>query len=811
MDNKKRYKSAVRILVALSFILIAAICAMMWGRSVAAFPLIRLVIFIALIVVEAVTVTAEFICAAKLGRLNRAGQEEAENREEQPADRGEHKDRGTWLAIIGILASCVLAVCGSFLGGMLPRRIIKLVLSLCIVLDLIPAVPLTVSVIKAKRFRSEMQAPDLAGWQEKFAEYSQITDEAAEDMLFEADTFIHRSDVCAVAVGAMGAAASMLAGMSLSAGTAALFAVSAMWVVAGLSRLRLPQRGDNSQLLASAVGEEELPGLYALARQAQNAVGVEGELMISLGTDCAAGAVMLDDVCALKLGAVLLGIMTEAELYTVLLHEFEHLASTSEEELFIRDFELWRTSGVNKSAFSPFADLLYKYNDERFAFEFRLCDLACSLLNESAADGAMVRCGDALVAESAIRKLKYHELYEWEEAFSDFDVYYKTEEPDREHISKQIDDFLRKMDGRRESWDEITEREILAPGANHPTAKMRIEAIRSYTEEAPDAAENEASAQEETASYFDMSDPDESREYRLDCARAIALAQDILTETVSEGYEYWREESYLKPLALTEEWEQAGRPLGEDHDDVIAALLNTGRATEALGLCDRAMSGLSETASNYARFIKASALLHSYDARGVELMYKAVEYNGDFIDGGTEHLGRFLCYTGSGEELAVYREKAVGLAEAHKKKLDELMVLRRTDELVPDPMSDEMLDEILECVLNEDEYEAIKRLYLIRKIISEDFFTSVFIMQFVPGTDDEVKQYLLQRAFCCLDARDEQYSLFDWDEVRDIRLEDIENSLVFERPDEEAPADYGYEEAPELVEYAEYPEEYNEE
>ena len=70
MNNKKRYRSAVAVLLVLSLVWIIAICAMMWGRSVAAFSFIKLTIFIALIVVEVVTVTAEFICAAKLGRLN---------------------------------------------------------------------------------------------------------------------------------------------------------------------------------------------------------------------------------------------------------------------------------------------------------------------------------------------------------------------------------------------------------------------------------------------------------------------------------------------------------------------------------------------------------------------------------------------------------------------------------------------------------------------------------------------------------------------------------------------------------------------
>lgn len=784
MDNKKRYKSAVWTLFTLSFILIAAICAMMWGKSIASFPLIKLVIFITLIILEAVTLTAEFICAAKLGKINSAEESETEDTaQDKPVTGTKQQNRGMWLAIAGIGVSCLLAVCGTFLGGRLSAGLLKLVLWLCIAFDVIPAVMLLVSVIRAKSFAARIKSEDVAYWQDLLLSKREDAAETAEERLDSADALISRGNVCAITVGIMGTLASLLSGMSLTAGTAALFAVGALWVVTAFSRLRFPLKDEQFLDRESAVSEEDFPELYALVRQAQTKVGVEGELVLSLTNDCNAGIFGIDGVCSVTLGVMLLGIMTEAELYTVLLHEFEHLASSDEDDLYIRDYYLWRSTGGNRSVFSPITDLMFEYNDEKFVFDYLISSFACSILYESMADTAMVRFGDAAIAESALRKLKYCELYEWENALCDTDVYYKDEEPDRNYIGKQLDGFLRKMTKRYEVWNELLDREILARNASHPTAKQRIEALWSYAEEPeemPDGVEEPP--------YFDIKAPTETKEYRVDCARALKKVQDDLYDYASENYESDRQERYIKPLETVTNWELPGRPvIAEEYADIVGALLDLGRCSEAVALCDRVISELNEKATYYACFIKASALLRAYDAGGIELMYKAIEGNSNYINDGIALIGTFCCYTGNGEELAVYREKAIELARSQQKKYDEISVLRKTDELMPDPMSDEMLDEILGFILNEDEYAAIKRIYLIRKTISEDFFTSVFIMQFVSGTDDEVKQYLLHRMFCCLDVRDEQYSLFDYDEVKDTHPEKVENSLVFERPDEEYP------------------------
>lgn len=835
MNNKKRYRSAVAVLLVLSLVWIIAICAMMWGRSVAAFSFIKLTIFIALIVVEVVTVTAEFICAAKLGRLN--NEQDAEEKalpkaEDRSSGERRHQRRGSWLTVAGIAASCVLAISGTLLGRLIPVKLTDIALIAAIVFDAVPAGILAFSVVSAKKYEKELKATDIAEWQSYMLTRRTQAEETADEKLDELLMRVHRNDVCAVTVGVMGILAALLAGLSLSTGTTVLYLIAALWTVCALSRVRFAPDEDIFNDDEFNAYEEDYPELYALVRQAQSVVGAEGEPIISLRTDCNAGICRVGDVCSVQLGVILLGILNEAELYTVLLHEFEHLVSSSDEDDDIRNFSAWLVNGGNRSAVSHFADLLFMYNDAIFTFEYATYTFACALINESRADMAMVRHAGAELAAPVIKKLKYHDMFEWETALCDCDVYYKSEEPDKYYIERQLNKFVNAMSERYEVWDELMEREIPARNATHPTAKQRIEAMYLYAEElaaapekipeqteefteeyAEEAAEEYAEyvKPEPEELYFDVSNPAETYNYRADCDRALDFVQESLYEFVSENYEATRQEHYVKPCELIEKWEQEGRPLiAMEYADLVAALLDVGRASDAVELCTRAIDELPEPATYYARFIKASALLRACDERGLELMYKAIEGNSNYIDEGLELIGAFCCYTGNEGELGIYREKAIELVRAQQEKYLELSTLSRHDELSYEELPEEELDEILDYILIEDEYEAIKRIYLIRKTINEDFFTSVFIMEFAEGTDADVKQYLLHRMFCCLDVRERQYSLFDYDEVSGIGPEKIEGSLVFERPDpeqtEEVPEE-ALEEMPEEV-IEDLPEEY---
>ncbi|MBQ7364555.1 MAG: hypothetical protein IJW46_03030, partial [Clostridia bacterium] len=84
-------------------------------------------------------------------------------------------------------------------------------------------------------------------------------------------------------------------------------------------------------------------------------------------------------------------------------------------------------------------------------------------------------------------------------------------------------------------------------------------------------------------------------------------------------------------------------------------------------------------------------------------------------------------------------------------------------------------------ILSVDE-NIIENIYLVRKTISESFFTSVFILHFYGGTDAQ-REEILHKVFRYLDSYpvDWQFSLFDYFEYPEIKVEKIEGSLVYSK------------------------------
>ena len=160
------------------------------------------------------------------------------------------------------------------------------------------------------------------------------------------------------------------------------------------------------------------------------------------------------------------------------------------------------------------------------------------------------------------------------------------------------------------------------------------------------------------------------------------------------------------------------------------------------------------------------------------MFYKAIENNHNYIDEGLEIIGNFCCLTGQEEQLEIYRERAVALSEENKIH-NEDSFLNKKDKLLKESLPDGMLEDILEHITSEHS-DNIEKIYLVRKTITDDFFTSVFVIKIVPDTDDDTRYKILHKAFNYLDTcSDWQFSLFDYEDVNNVKIEDIAGSCVY--------------------------------
>ena len=151
------------------------------------------------------------------------------------------------------------------------------------------------------------------------------------------------------------------------------------------------------------------------------------------------------------------------------------------------------------------------------------------------------------------------------------------------------------------------------------------------------------------------------------------------------------------------------------------------------------------------------------------------------MEEGVQMIGQFYCMTGREKELQEYRARAQQMAQKDKDEYSQTGVLSPKDKLSADQMPEGMLENILEFIHSIDE-DIVKNIYLVRKTINENFFTSAFVIHFWGGTDEQ-RDEIMHKIFCYLDTYpvDWQFSLFDYTNVSNIKFDKIEGSLVWSK------------------------------
>ena len=130
--------------------------------------------------------------------------------------------------------------------------------------------------------------------------------------------------------------------------------------------------------------------------------------------------------------------------------------------------------------------------------------------------------------------------------------------------------------------------------------------------------------------------------------------------------------------------------------------------------------------------------------------------------------------------MEIYRERAIALTEDNKIQ-SEASILNKKDKLSTESLPEGMLEDILEHIIFECS-DNIEKIYLVRKTITDNFFTSAFVIKMTLDTDDDTRYKILHKAFNYLDTcSDWQFSLFDYEDVKNVKIEDIAGSCVYSK------------------------------
>ena len=513
------------------------------------------------------------------------------------------------------------------------------------------------------------------------------------------------------------------------------------------------------------VSPADYPTLQALAAKAAAASGLSGEIRIFLLSNCNAGIAKIGKTYSLQLGVQLLLALSEEELYCVLLHEFAHL--TKDGNPSDREFMTYNAiTSRDATVLDQLCNLLFLYPEALFTFEYFVYRIASSIAIEQIADNAILQHGNPQTAANALGKLAFYELFEYEMADFVGEHFFAPEEPRSNAMTVLSDAFRRAVAAREDFWRSLLAKEIEPRTASHPILRRRLQSLG--------------------VSDFTVTLPtDYEGAYGEEVLRARDAVEAEFLEAEKEGYAERREQAYLVHVRTVEKWQAAnGEVSVEETRAVINALWALDRREELEGFCDHLIStSTNKFATPHAEMTKGQLMLRRYDQGGIEHIWRAIELNKNYVDEGLDAIGHFCCMMGLQEELDHYRERALELGQQQVDEYSGTESLSPRDNLRPDEMPEGMLDGILAYVDSVDVNRAIQRIYVVRKVITEQFFSSVFVVEPKKDAKPEDVDDVMDKIFNHLDTHpaDWQFSLFLFDAQTARAVNRVKGSCVLDR------------------------------
>lgn len=433
----------------------------------------------------------------------------------------------------------------------------------------------------------------------------------------------------------------------------------------------------------------EYPLLYAIAYKAQRAVGSRGKVVIHLddSLEVSVGVSETHGYVYIWISPIFYAISTDEELYAAFLHEFGHIKNhdTRRSRRFYWQKAFWlRDESLGSSLFISFiATVIGK---KIYEYEW-----ISARYYEKSADLQVRQFGMEQPFINAVAKVEelsiYFNMFRRETMYDCL----AAEKPVSDYVSLELATYEVYRVKWAEIWNQILTNRLAALVDSHPSLRQRMEAlgVKAY-----DASQRETK-------------PDACAERK----KMLELADRKNMKSLADGYEELRQEDYLKPKSIMEEYCKAE---SEGTQMPLTRLKDCPKAFYGIDN-ERALKISEELiAQNYyasiGHFTLGQLFYHRMDSRCMQEFRAAMSEKPDMYEDCLERMANFALRTGDEELISQYREESVDLAQQAKDILKATNWFSKKAPLRQSALSQELIEGL--CQRVKAQGNAVRSLYV---------------------------------------------------------------------------------------------------
>ena len=514
---------------------------------------------------------------------------------------------------------------------------------------------------------------------------------------------------------------------------------------------------------------ENLPLLYAMAKRAADTAGVKGDIQFEITTAHECDVNRFGRTYVVFLGTRLMAVLTPEEMEQALVMAFSSFSRRriNRQVVFRYCLGLLGSSNVRPATFA--FDLFFSYADASLEWTYALYSHAVKRVLTNEGYERVRSHGDVTAAMGVLMKEAFWSYYTFEFPHFMPQSFYETPLPSPHYEQDVCRNFRLACRRRSNAWLSMLGAEmedVLFPTDLPFRYERRVLAPQGII-------------------CPPLLLPDEESPYGAEVTRLIAaIDQRSMGFTNLGEYEKQRKQQYLEPMQIVEEYEQ--NPTGYSTPElspVINGYRDIGKFDRAEAVCDEILEREHNPfAMAHALYFKGMCMIHRYETEGIDHIYRAIDLNKNYMKDGFEMVGEYCVLRGLSDEYAAFRRRAEIQVSAHAYNQEGACSLTVMDRLEPEEGLGDMLPDILGYMERVAD-GSIREIYLVRKIISEDFFTSAFVINFDYGVSDEQMRRVYSAIFNYLDAYpvDWQFSLFLYNRETERAVMRVNGSRVWSK------------------------------